>query len=57
MIEKLEAFKVYNDHYPDNVIVYRDGVGDSQIATFVRREVNKYRKAFEKLRINPKLGE
>lgn len=35
-----------NKRYPSAVLVYRDGVGDSQLNTFVRREIKLYEEAF-----------
>lgn len=35
-----------NKAYPTAVCVYRDGVGDSQLNTFVRREIKMYEEAF-----------
>ena len=55
MTKALQAFKDKRGFYPENVIVYRDGVGDSQLASFVNREILEYNKAFTNLGINPKL--
>jgi len=41
--------------FPKTVIIYRDGVGDSQLKTFVRREIVNYELAFKELNIKPKL--
>jgi aubergine-like protein len=49
MKKALEAFKKNNNVYPANVIVYRDGVGDSQLNTFVKQEIEDYKKAFKAL--------
>lgn len=51
MCASLEAFKTQNRIFPRNVIIYRDGVGDSQIASFVKQEIKEYQKAFTKLGI------
>lgn len=55
MVSALDNYKNFNKQYPQRVIVYRDGVGDSQIETFVEREIQLYRRAFQKLEITPKL--
>lgn len=44
-----------NKKYPANVIVYRDGVGDSQLEKFVRVEMQEYINAFRELKTRPKL--
>jgi aubergine-like protein len=44
-----------NKRFPTSVCVYRDGVGDSQLTTFVRREIQMYEDAFASLNFNPKL--
>jgi aubergine-like protein len=44
-----------NSNFPGHICVYRDGVGDSQLATFVRREIQFYEQAFNELGISPKL--
>lgn len=47
MKNAVEAFYKTNRTYPKNVIVYRDGVGDSQLNTFVKQEIEDYKKAFQ----------
>lgn len=44
-----------NKRPPTAVCVYRDGVGDSQLNTFVRREIKMYEQAFSEMNISPKL--
>jgi len=44
-----------NKRHPTAVCVYRDGVGDSQLNTFVRREIKLYEQAFSEMNISPKL--
>lgn len=51
----LNSFKLKNRRLPENVIVYRDGVGDSQLETFVRREIVGYRNAFADVGCKAKL--
>jgi len=55
MSASLEAFKAKVKTYPVNVIVYRDGVGNSQLETFVRKEIREYESAFKGLGIKPNL--
>jgi len=53
MMEALQAFKAKKKIYPMNVIVYRDGVGNAQLDSFVRHEIKEYVEAFKYLNINP----
>jgi len=39
MIASLRCFHQVNKAYPANILVFRDGVGNSQIDTFVRKEL------------------
>jgi len=55
MKRALEAYKVCNRAFPASVYVYRDGVGDSQLANFVRQEIQDFEQAFRELSIKPKL--
>ena len=55
MRESLQDYQRENKAYPTSVCIYRDGVGDSQLTTFVRREIIMYKEAFESLNITPKL--
>lgn len=55
MHKALIGYHKANNKWPENVIVYRDGVGDSQLTLFVRKEIKDYEKAFDKLGISPKL--
>nr|XP_034178827.1 piwi-like protein 1 [Osmia lignaria] len=41
MISALKAYHKHNQHYPDRIIVYRDGVGDGQIETVAKYEVKQ----------------
>lgn len=56
MKEALTVYHTKNKAYPLSVVVYRDGVGDSQVERFVEREVNLYLKAFQECRVRPKLN-
>mmetsp|Transcript_33804 Transcript_33804/g.66502 ORF Transcript_33804/g.66502 Transcript_33804/m.66502 type:complete len:356 (-) Transcript_33804:112-1179(-) len=51
----LDDFRQKNKAYPDHIIVYRDGVGDSQLDVFVRKEISLYQAAINKRNISPKL--
>lgn len=55
MKQAMERFHSKNKFYPANIVVYRDGVGDSQIEKFVRVEIKEYLKAFTDLKNRPKL--
>ena len=44
--EALENFKTINGAYPNNVIIYRGGVGDTQLEAIADVEVNSVKKAF-----------
>jgi len=55
MVNALNAYKIKNKVFPSTVFVYRDGVGNSQINSFVLEEVKLYREAFTDLNIKPKL--
>jgi len=56
MAAALKTFHDKNKVYPANVIVYRDGVGNSQLESFVRKEIKEYELAFQKIGIKPKLS-
>jgi aubergine-like protein len=43
-------------NFPTSIVIYRDGVGDSQLTTFVRSEIQLYKDAFSELNIRPKLS-
>ena len=49
MREALEEFKRKNEVYPETVVVYRDGVGDSQRAAVLAQEVPQIEQAFASL--------
>jgi len=54
MRKSLELYKAKNNVYPSNIIIYRDGVGDSQLETFVRGELRDFDAAIGELKISPK---
>ena len=43
-----------NGCFPERVVVYRDGVGDGQIAQVKNMEVVKIKEAFKFYKIDPK---
>lgn len=55
MQHALDDYFAENKAYPTSICVYRDGVGDSQLTTFVRQEIKLWREAFESKNITPKL--
>lgn len=55
MIQALEAFHVRNGCYPLNVFIYRDGVSNSQLDTFVRKELQDIEAAFRHFNIRVNL--
>lgn len=55
MTRALQGFKKHNDKYPEHIVIYRDGVGDSQINKFVRQEIRDYKKAFAELGCSPQM--
>ena len=55
MIASLKAYHGYNKAYPANILVFRDGVGNSQIETFVRKEIALYEAAFKDLGLEGKV--
>jgi len=55
MRKALEAYKGKNGSYPTQVIIIRDGVSESQLEAFVRREMQAYDRAFRSLGISPKV--
>lgn len=48
-------YKKKNGNFPKVVIVFRDGVSDSQLDRYVVKEVNAYTQAFAELNIQPKI--
>jgi len=50
--QALNHYSRVNKRYPKSVIVFRDGVGDSQLDVFVNREISEYSKAFAACRIS-----
>ena len=51
------AFAVTNNRrFPEKVIVYRDGVGESQGRTLREMEVKAFLRAFDELKENPDMG-
>jgi aubergine-like protein len=55
MTAALDGYYEENKAYPTSVLVYRDGVGDSQLTTFVRQEINLYKEAFAAKNLDIKL--
>jgi aubergine-like protein len=51
----LETFKKQRGDYPENIILYRDGVGDSQSDAVIGVEAETFGQAFKKLGISPKI--
>ena len=47
MRRAIQGYTLYNKRPPTNILVYRDGVGDSQLVTFVRREIAEFKSAFQ----------
>lgn len=45
----LSAFRRKNGHLPTKIVVYRDGVGDSQLKDVYELEVNKLLEVLEQL--------
>ncbi len=56
MESALQEFKKRVNFYPANVILYRDGVSDSQHGTVAQAEISQIEEAFLKLQIKPKLA-
>lgn len=50
----LKRYNEVNNHLPDRVFVYRDGVGDGQLNLVLNYEVKQYLDAFENLAPNHK---
>lgn len=55
MTRSLECYKQKNTVYPSSVLVWRDGVGDSQLRVFVDEEMREFEQSFRDLGIQPKL--
>jgi len=55
MKSALQDYHKENKAFPTSIIIYRDGVGDSQLTTFVRSEIAMYEETFAALNIKPKL--
>jgi aubergine-like protein len=55
MTSALDDYFAENKRHPTSIVVYRDGVGDSQLTTFVRQEINLYKEAFEAKNLDIKL--
>lgn len=47
MVKSLNVFKAKRGKFPAAVLIYRDGVADSQVAAFVRKEVQMFYGAFQ----------
>jgi len=55
VLKAIEAFRAKNKINPERVIVYRDGVGQSQMGPVIDNEVGCFNKAFEKVGVKPEL--
>lgn len=55
LIQALHEYKNYNKKYPDNLIIFRDGVGKSQLRAFVEFEIKNFDRACEYCNISPKI--
>jgi len=55
MANACKAFKDRRGEFPDTVIVYRDGVSNTQLESFVRDEIIRFQQAFSSLQIRPRL--
>lgn len=55
--EFLKKFKERNPFYPENILVYRDGVSEGQYNEVMEKEIASIKKAIENLKIQnvPKL--
>ncbi|CDW90249.1 macronuclear development protein 1 [Stylonychia lemnae] len=51
-IEAMEAFKLHNKVYPQQIIIYRDGVGESQKKVVISQEIDQIQKALLELKQN-----
>lgn len=49
--ELLDNFFLKNKSYPDNILVYRDGVSDGQFDEVVRVEIGLMKKAFAEINL------
>jgi len=47
-------YKEKNGHFPNVIIIYRDGVANSQIDTFVQCELRDYERAFDQANVLPR---
>ena len=47
--DALTCYKNHNDQLPSHIIIYRDGVGDSQRQEVLQKEVNQFHEAIEAL--------
>merc|ERR1711973_285053 len=54
MGKALKEYQKNNGSLPERVVVYRDGVGDGQIAQTKNMEVGKIREAFKQVGCDPK---
>lgn len=52
MLACLKSYHQVNKAYPSNILVFRDGVGNSQIESFVRKEIALYEAAFKELGVH-----
>ena len=52
VIDCLEAYKDLNGQYPENIVLFRDGVGESQIDEMIQTETKQLKKAFREIRMD-----
>jgi aubergine len=45
----LEAYREHNGNYPSHIILYRDGVGDSQRRDVLQKEVSQFHEAIDRV--------
>nr|POE47165.1 protein argonaute mel1 [Quercus suber] len=50
VVERMAIWNKKNQRYPDNIVLYRDGVSEGQYATVLNEEVPAFYEAFKKLR-------
>ena len=47
VVKSLEAFKIHNNVYPQQLVIFRDGVGDSQKQLLLAQEMQQFRAAIK----------
>ena len=52
--EAIEAFKKHNSVYPENIIIYRDGVGESQKKVVISQEIDQIKQTLVNLELQDK---